>query len=94
MGTGLRPNNVPDQQTVNPSWIAAGYRDSTDGLIQPVNSDPLPETGVYSREPFGDGSFTASNGFGATEFDYNEGAPVREDPNMTNLECYDGDELT
>jgi hypothetical protein len=94
MDTGLSPNNVPDQQTVNPSWIEAGYRDSTDVLTRPVNSDPLQETGVYSSEPFGDVSFTASNGFGATEFDYNEGGPVSEDSNMTNLECYHGDELT
>ncbi|KAH6953932.1 hypothetical protein BKA56DRAFT_237029 [Ilyonectria sp. MPI-CAGE-AT-0026] len=93
MDAGFSTVNVPDQQTVNPSWIQAGNWDSTGVSMQPENLQPLQDTGFYLTEPFGDTVFTAFD-LGATGFTYDEGAPVSTYPNTVDPEGYGDVELS
>lgn len=93
MDAGFSTVNVPDQQTVNPSWIQAGNWDSTGVSMQPENPEPLQDTGFNPTEPLGDAFFTAYD-LGATGFTYDGGAPVSTYHNTVDPEGYGDVELS
>lgn len=91
MDAGSSIVNILYQQTVNPSEIQVGSRDSTGVLMQPENPKPLQDTTTpYLREPLGDAFFTPDD-LGATGFAHHQGEPIGTHPDMIGTE--DDDEF-
>ncbi|WQF87962.1 hypothetical protein CDEST_12976 [Colletotrichum destructivum] len=93
MDAGCSIVNILHHQTVNPSGIQVGSRDSTGVSLQPENPKPPQDTTPYLGEPFGDTFFTPDD-LGATGFAHHQGAPIGAYSDMIGAESEDEFQLS